>query len=183
MTLWHKFLVCFTWAAPGYIWGTTFFAFHGLFHRHCHCPCHQWLCPQHHWWPGVFSVPDVAGTFAWGSQSGRCSCHMQGDLAWGPPDWCLVPWACMCHCIQEARAMYTTSSGTPRCSGAAGSAALAPLAPLPPYETSAHLQTYNCVYLWCPDVLDRKKKNFIYEWCYLQDVDWGEKQKECLLPP
>ena len=126
MTLWHKFLVCFTWAAPGYIWGTTFFAFHGLFHRHCHCPCHQWLCPQHHWWPGVFSVPDVAGTFAWGSQSGRCSCHMQGDLAWGPPDWCLVPWACMCHCIQEARAMYTTSSGTPRCSGAAGSAASAP---------------------------------------------------------
>ena len=59
--------------------------------------------------------------------------------------------------------MYTTSSETPRCSGAAGSAASDPLAPLPPYEKSAHLQTYNCVYLWCPDVLGRKKKNFIYK--------------------
>ena len=85
VTLWHKFLVCFTWAAPGYIWGTTFFAFHGLFQRHYHCPGHQCLCLQHHWWPGVVSVPDVAGIFAGCSQSGRCSCHMQGDFAWGPP--------------------------------------------------------------------------------------------------
>ena len=37
-----------------------------------------------------------------------------------------------------------------------------PLAPPPPCEKSAPLQMYSCVYLWCPDVLDRKKKKTLF---------------------
>ena len=196
MTLWHKFLVCFTWAAPGYIWGTTFFAFHGLFQRHCHCPSHQCLCRQHHWWPGVVSVPDVAGIFAGGSQSGSCSYHMQGDLAWAPPTptdiW--FPGAACATASWRPGLRAPPPVGLPGAlglwaqlpqpwAGMSITASAVPLAPLPPCEKSAHLQMYNGVYLWCPDVLGRKKKNFIYKWCYLQVVDWGEKQRECLLPP
>ena len=46
-------------------------------------------------------------------------------------------------------------------------ASAVPLTPSPPREKSAHLQTYNSVYLWCPDVFGRKKKK---KTLYMNDV-------------
>ena len=73
----------------------------------------------------VLSVSLMFWHLFWGTQSSRCYCHIQGDLAWGPPHWCQVPCGCRCRCIQEARVTGTTSRGTTRWSGAAGSVASA----------------------------------------------------------
>ena len=69
-----------------YLRNYIFFVFHGLFQRHCHCPCHQRLCLQHHWWPGVVNVPDVAGTFAGGPRMvGAIATSMMKLLEGSPP--------------------------------------------------------------------------------------------------
>ena len=82
MTLFHKFLVSFTWATSGYIWGTAFFAFHSLFQRRYHCPCHQCLCLQHHW---CCQCPWCSGIFSEGPRAVGAIATSRVTLLEGPP--------------------------------------------------------------------------------------------------
>lgn len=94
---------------------------------------------------------------------------IQSDQGWGLHHlYCLALCGSRCCCIQEARVMCTTSTDATsslwgnglNCLGCVAetriTASVVLPVPSPLGEKSIHLQMYNSVYLWCPDMLVRK---------------------------
>ena len=195
MTFWHKFLVCFTWAASGYIWETTFFFLNFMaFSRGIVIVLAINVCASSITGHLALSVSLMCWHLYWGTQSGWCYCHIQGNLACpAPHHWCQVPCGCRCRCIQEATVIGTTSRGTTRWSGAVGSVASAMglgSATLPllfPWFHRLYVKnplTFTCTNLCMSGVLMCwvEKNLVMHDVIYKSKID-GERQRECLLTP